>query len=97
MGLISQRKFDRHVPWIAAAAAACEKTFSEEQNDNDSDKENETGRELIDGEEVYLVKDNFQIFKAKFQSPNFYVISRGIRVYQIYFLLTISRGIIKKF
>ena len=65
---ISQRKFDRHVPRMAAVDARREESFStSHEDDSDSDKENHEERELIDGEEVHLIKNDIEIFKAKFQ------------------------------
>ena len=58
---VSKRKFDRHVPRIRPES---------QSSDEDDSQTEEEKRALISGEEVYLLHNGKEVFKAKFESTD---------------------------
>lgn len=77
---VNPRKFDRHVPRKDPAFQIIEEDQDEEEDedeegDNDSDISEElteitAERELLNDEEVYLVVNNLEVFKAKYSKTD---------------------------
>lgn len=70
---VSQRTFDRHIPGIDTRRVELYSSSENEEDSSDSGKENENKdkRKLIKREEVYLVKNNQEIFNSKYEETEF--------------------------
>ena len=70
---VSQRKFDRHVPHVSTAASDENPSWSDDSASSDSEEEENNEKianqntELMNGEEVYLMKNGNEIFKARYE------------------------------
>lgn len=86
---ITKRKFDRHVP---------NKTVSSSDEYSEDDIETNLSKDLLDGEELYLLKGDSEIFKAKYQETQLGESVHG-KVLQLgegrFFILKVLRGAIK--
>ena len=64
LGFTSTRKFDRHVPNVIEHENVTESS----DTDSDESEEEESERDLVHGEEVYLISNNKEVLKAKYDA-----------------------------
>ena len=93
-------KFDRHVSNISNEKP-CNSIIGEDESPSDSEYAEHTDnklKELVTGEEVYLVEDGKEIFRARYEETNEELLVHGIPVQpreSRVFIIKVMRNVIK--
>ena len=88
----SRRKFSRHVPNVL------QPDESDEDNSDANQSTEEIETPLADGEEVYLLHEKFEVFKAKYEKSNPGTAVHGITIQEDegrFFITKVMRNVIK--